>query len=209
MFPAQIKTIKSFKTLSLKEKGSEFLACVYPIDSEESALKCLNEIKKKYYNATHHCYAYKIKSGEEKYSDDGEPSGTAGIRILNAIEHFDLIDVLVVVVRYFGGIKLGVGPLGKAYYNASIDVLNISQIVVLNLYQNLQIEVAFNFISHVHRVLSHHSAIIAKSEYSHNVKFNCWIKPQVYEQINFELSNLTNRQILIKLLNEIKYFKKV
>ncbi len=205
MLPEQIKTIKNFQTLSLKEKGSEFLATVYPIDSEESALDRLNEIKKKYYDATHHCYAYKLKNGETKYSDDGEPNGTAGIRILNAIEHFDLHDVLMIVVRYFGGTKLGVGPLGKAYYNASIDVLNVSEIVLQTLYHKLLIEVDFNFISHVHRVINHYSAIVADSEYSNNAKFICWIKSKDQEKIDTELINLTNGQILIKLLPDLKY----
>lgn len=206
MLPDQIKTVKNFQTSSLKEKGSEFLATVYPIDSEESALDRLNEIKKKYCNATHHCYAYKFKNGEIKYSDDGEPNGTAGIRILNAIEHFDLNDVLVIVVRYFGGTKLGVGPLGKAYYNASIDVLNVSEIVLQTLYQKLLIEVDFNFISHVHRVINHYSAIVADSEYSNNAKFICWIKSKDQEKIDTELTNLTNGQVLIKLLPDLKYF---
>ncbi|HRN24978.1 MAG: YigZ family protein [Ignavibacteriaceae bacterium] len=206
MLPDQIKTVKNFQTSSLKEKGSEFLATVYPIDSDESALDRLNEIKKKYYDATHHCYAYKLKNGETKYSDDGEPNGTAGIRILNAIEHFDLNDVLVIVVRYFGGTKLGVGPLGKAYYNASIDVLNVSEIVLQTLYQKLWIEVDFSFISHVHRVINHYSAIVADSEYSNNAKFICWIKSKDQEKIDTELTNLTNGQVLIKLLPDLKYF---
>lgn len=140
MLPEQIKTIKNFNQNSFKEKGSEFIAIVNSVDNEETALNQLTEIRKKYFDATHHCYAYKLKSGEEKYSDDGEPKGTAGIRILNAIEHFDLRDVLVIVVRYFGGTKLGVGPLGKAYYNSSIDVLNTSEIITLTLYQSLLIE---------------------------------------------------------------------
>lgn len=206
MLPEQIKTIKNFNQNSFKEKGSEFIAIVYSVDNEETALNQLTEIRKKYFDATHHCYAYKLKSGEEKYSDDGEPKGTAGIRILNAIEHFDLRDVLVIVVRYFGGTKLGVGPLGKAYYNSSIDVLNTSEIITLTLYQSLLIETDFNFISHVHRVITHHSAIIADSEYSSIAKFNCFIKPNDFDKINIELTNLTNGQILIKAKPDYKYF---
>ena len=118
MLPEQIKTIKNFLEFSFKEKASEFIAIVYPVDNEESALNRLNEIRKKYFDASHHCYAYKLKSGEEKYSDDGEPKGTAGLRILNAIEHFDLSDVLAIVVRYFGGTKLGTGGLVRAYSEA-------------------------------------------------------------------------------------------
>ena len=206
MLPEQIKTIKDSNQVSIKEKGSEFIAIVYPVDNEETALNQLNEIRKKYFDASHHCYAYKLKSGEEKYSDDGEPKGTAGIRILNAIQHFDLSDVLLIVVRYFGGTKLGVGPLGKAYYNASVDVLNATEIITMTLYQNILIEVDFNFVSHVHRIINHYSAIIADSEYSNIAKFYCFVKPNDFELINIELSNLTNGQILIKLLPNQKYF---
>jgi uncharacterized YigZ family protein len=206
MLPEHIKTIKDSSQISIKEKGSEFIAIVYPVDSEENAVNQLSEIRKKYFDATHHCYAYKLKSGEEKYSDDGEPKGTAGIRILSAIEHFDLCDVLAIVVRYFGGTKLGVGPLGKAYYNASIDVLEHSEILAKTLHYLIQIETDFNFINHVHRIINHYSAIIADSEYSNIAKFNCYIKPNDFQKINIELTNLTNGQILIKSLADYKYF---
>jgi len=206
MLPEQIRTIKNFQELSCKEKASEFIAIVYPVDNEETALNHLNDLRKKYYDASHHCYAYKLKSGNKKYSDDGEPKGTAGVRIFNAIEHLGLNDVMLVVVRYFGGTKLGVGPLGKAYYNASIDVLEASEIVTKELYQNLLIEVDFNFINHVHRIIDHYSAIIADSKYSITAKFICYVKPNDFEKISIELTNLTNGQILIKTIPDYKYF---
>jgi len=206
MLPEQIRTIKNFQELSFKEKASEFIAIVYPVDNEEAALNYLNDLRKKYYDASHHCYAFKLKSGKEKYSDDGEPKGTAGIRIFNAIEHLGLNDVMLVVVRYFGGTKLGVGPLGKAYYNASIDVLEVSEIVTKELYQSLLIEVDFNFINHVHRIIDYYFAIIADSKYSITAKFNCYIKPNDFEKISIELTNLTNGQILIKTIPDYKYF---
>ena len=204
MLPEQLKTIKDFHQISIKERGSEFIAIVYPVDNADTAINLLNEIRKKYFEASHHCFAYKLKNGE-KYSDDGEPKGTAGIRILNAIQHFDLSDLMLVVVRYFGGTKLGVGPLGKAYYKASIDVLNNSEILTKTLFQNILIEVDFHFVNHVHRVINHYSAIIADSEYSNIAKFNCFIKPNDFEKLNIELTNLTNGQILIKLLPNQKY----
>jgi len=206
MLPEQLKTIKDLHQISIKERGSEFIAIVNPVDNAETAINQLNEIRKKYFDASHHCFALKLKNGEEKYSDDGEPKGTAGIRILNAIQHFDLSDLMLVVVRYFGGTKLGVGPLGKAYYNASIDVLTNSEILTKTLFQNILIEVDFHFVNHVHRVINHYSAIIADSEYSNIAKFNCFIKPNDFEKLNIELTNLTNGQILIKLLPNQKYF---
>jgi len=206
MLLEQIKTIKDFRDFSFKEKSSEFIAIVYPVDNEETALNQLNEIRKKYFDASHHCYAYKFKSGEEKYSDDGEPKGTAGIRILNAIQHFDLSDVLLVVVRYFGGTKLGVGPLGKAYYNASIEVLEKAEIQSKNLFQKIEIEVDFVFISQIHRIINQFSAIISDSQFTNKANFKCFVKPNDFEKINIELTNLTNGQILITQKPDFKYF---
>lgn len=206
MLPEQIRTIKDFNQFSVKEKGSEFIAIVHPVDNEETAVNHLNEIRKKYFNATHHCYAYKIKSGELKYSDDGEPNGTAGIRILKAIEHFDLSDILLVVVRYFGGTKLGVGPLGKAYYNASIDVLSKSKIVTQTLFQLVEIKTEFNFISQIHRTLNNYSAIISDSKFTDKAKFKCLIKPNDLAKINIELTNLTNGKVLIVTRPDYTYF---
>ena len=206
MLPEQIKTIKNFRQTSIKEKASEFIAIVYPVDNEATTVNHLNEIRKKFYDASHHCYAYKIKTGELKYSDDGEPNGTAGLRILNAIEHFDLTNVLLIVVRYFGGTKLGVGPLGKAYYNASIEVLEKSEILTKTLFQLIEIEVDFNFISQVHRIINQFSAIISDSQFTTKANFKCFVKPNDFEQINIELTNLTNGQILISQKPDFYHF---
>ena len=112
-----IRTIEGITEASIKEKGSVFTGKAYFMSNSQDCIAKLNEIKKEFYDATHHCYCYKLNTGEIKYSDNGEPSGTAGIRILNAIEHFILTDMLVVVIRYFGGTKLGVGPLVKLITN--------------------------------------------------------------------------------------------
>lgn len=205
MLPKQIRTIKDFHQVSYKEKGSEFLAIVYPVDYEETALNHLAEIRKKYFDATHHCYSYKIKSGEFKYSDDGEPNGTAGIRIQNAIDHFGLTDLIVIVVRYFGGTKLGVGPLGKAYYTAAMEVLQQSVIVTKTLYQNIEVEVDFDFISQVHRIMNQFSAVIINSQFTSNVHFNCLIIPDSFDLISIELTNLTNGKVLIEQKPEFEY----
>lgn len=201
----QIKTIKDFNEFTLKEKGSEFIAKVFPIESEQAALEGLNNIRKKLYDASHHCFAYRLNYEISKYSDDGEPSGTAGIRIMNAIDHFDLTDILVVVVRYFGGTKLGVGPLGKAYYNASIGVLSHSKIVTMDLYQLLEITSNFSKINHIHRLINKYSAIINSTDFSDKAVFNCLIKSSEIDKITADLTNFSNGQIIINIKNEFKY----
>lgn len=205
MLKEQIKTVKNSSEFILKEKGSEFIAKVHPIKNEQSALIELQNIRKKYFDATHHCFAYRINNGLSKFSDDGEPKGTAGIRILNAIDHFNLDDVLVVVVRYFGGTKLGVGPLGKAYYNAAIGVINIKNIIELTLYQEIKITTDFSQINHIHRLTNQYSAPIIKSDFSNKAVFYCLIKPSFIDKITNELTNLTNGQIMLEIKNEYSY----
>ncbi len=104
-----------------KEKGSKFLAFAYPVETEEAVKELLDQLKKKYADATHHCYAYMLGAKGEKWraNDDGEPSHSAGTPILNQIKSKGLSDVLIVVVRYYGGTKLGVSGLINAYKTAA------------------------------------------------------------------------------------------
>jgi uncharacterized YigZ family protein len=205
MIKEQIKTVVDFNENILKEKGSQFIAKVFPVENEQSALNELDNIRKKYFDATHHCFAFRINEEIAKYSDDGEPKGTAGIRILNAIDHFDLSAVMVVVVRYFGGTKLGVGPLGKAYYNASVDVLSKCQIVELSLFQFVEIQSNFSFLNSIYHILGQFSSTIVNSEFSESAILNCLVKPSIIDKITYELTNLSSGQIKIFPKNEFKY----
>ena len=163
-----INTVKSFNETRFKEKGSEFIGQVYPIIQDSDSEEILHKIRKEHYNANHHCYAHKIYQKEAKYSDDGEPSGTAGIRILNAITHFDLENVLVVVIRYFGGIKLGVGPLGKAYYYSAYSTLESASIIKLTEFNRIKLNFDYDFISNVHHILAVNSCKITDNTFENN-----------------------------------------
>jgi len=113
----QYKTISKEATVEMEEKKSRFIANVKPVSSEEEALEFINNIRAKYWDATHNVYAYYI-SGEniiQRFSDDGEPSGTAGMPVLEVIKRMELKDLVVVVTRYFGGILLGASGLVRAY----------------------------------------------------------------------------------------------
>lgn len=201
----QIKTIKEFKEQSFKEKGSEFIARVLYTDNKPAAGNYLDKAKKQYFDASHHCFAYRFSNGVFKYSDDREPKGTAGIRILNAIEHFDLFNVLIIVVRYFGGTKLGVGPLGKAYYNSAFNVINSSSILSINLFQQVLIKTDFSYINQIHRVINSFNATIVKSEFINNATFDCLIKPGDVEKVSSELINLSNGKISIHPSSKFSY----
>jgi uncharacterized YigZ family protein len=203
--PHFINTIDERIEITFTEKKSNFIAQVYSVQNEADVKSYLSEIKKKYYNASHHCYAYKFADGTFHYSDAGEPSGTAGIRILNAMDHFGLRNQMVVVSRYFGGTKLGVGQLGKTYYNAAYQVLDKSTVNEKHLFQKVNISVGFDQISNVHRILSGQQSIIRNTEYSEHVKFSCFIKPDELNEILRKLTEVSQNQFIFEKLEEFVY----
>ena len=116
---------------SFTEKRSEFLGHVRPVESEEEARAFVAEMKKKYYDARHNCWCYIIKEGAERYSDDGEPQGTAGIPMLEVFRREGVCNVVCVVTRYFGGILLGAGGLLRPYTNSAKDALDAAGIAAV------------------------------------------------------------------------------
>jgi uncharacterized YigZ family protein len=199
------KTIGSFCETNLKEKSSVFNAHAYPIENEEDAIQILEKTKKKYYDATHHCYAYKLTGEKIKYSDAGEPSGTAGIRILNAINHFNLQNVLVIVIRYFGGTKLGAGPLGKAYYNSAVHTLEVSRIIEKKAYKRIVIEADLNQMNNIYHSADEFNAKIIKSDYSNNVMFECLVSSENAEQFVSNIIELSKGEAKI-VIDESIFF---
>lgn len=139
------KTIAAPSRGLYKEKGSKFLAFAYPVDSQEEIKVHLQELKKEFFDARHHCYAYRLgPQGEDwRANDNGEPSSTAGKPIYGQLLSFDVSDVLLVVIRYFGGIKLGVGGLINAYRTAAQDALSQADIVEKQVKQ--RITLCFNY----------------------------------------------------------------
>lgn len=138
-----------------KEKGSKFIATAFTVTSEEEVKQALAEVKKKYYDARHHCYAYMIGPDKSCFrsSDDGEPSGTAGKPILNQILSKDVTNVCVIVVRYFGGIKLGVSGLINAYKTAARDALDNAVVIEKTVDEVYSLEFAYPLMNDVMRVM--------------------------------------------------------
>lgn len=130
-----MKSIINKEKYEITIKNSKFIGIIIPIEGKNDIKKYLTEIKDEYKNATHYCYAFKTIS-DKGFSDDGEPNKTAGLPILNIIESEDLINILIIVIRYFGGIKLGLGGLIRAYSNTSKEVINKStKIDLINGYE--------------------------------------------------------------------------
>jgi len=139
------KTVLTFAETELEIRKSRFINMVYHVENEEAAEAILAEIRKKHYKSTHVCWAYVLNTQpkRQKASDDGEPSGTAGKPILDVLNHRDLKDVLIVVVRYFGGIKLGTGGLIRAYGGGASDVLNHCRIIKKQFSDQLEIVIHY------------------------------------------------------------------
>ena len=190
-----MKTVKENIENEIIINKSRFITLLIKINNLDEIEKNLKEIKKKYKDATHYCYAY-IIGNKEKCSDNGEPSGTAGMPILNVLKQNDLTNILCVVIRYFGGIKLGAGGLIRAYSTSASEALNKTNIV--NLIKGYKIVIEFNYdnIKQINYLLKD---IQIKKEYSNTITYTFNIKENSLNKIENELSKISK----IKLKKEI------
>lgn len=147
------------------EKKSRFLGLIVPVTSEAEARAQLDAVKKREYDARHNCWAYILHSGQKRYSDDGEPQGTAGQPILNVLEREGVQDVLCVVTRYFGGILLGAGGLCRAYTKAAKDALDDAGISELRPWSVLQLDCPYALFERVKLELEKRGGMVTSSEY--------------------------------------------
>jgi uncharacterized YigZ family protein len=157
-----------------KEKGSKFLSFLYPVTSVDEVKEILTQLKKKYYDATHHCYAYIIGADKEQFrmNDDGEPSSTAGKPIYGQLQSNNLTNVLLVVVRYFGGTKLGVSGLIKAYKESSAECIAQAEIIEKQVKNKYRIYFAYEDMNLVMNILKQNNA-----EQKHQIfDLNCQIE---------------------------------
>lgn len=170
------------------EKKSRFIGTMFYVDSEEKAQTILKEIKKKYYDARHNCFAYRVMTENgvvERFSDDGEPSGTAGGPMLNILSKNNLCNVLVVVTRYFGGILLGTGGLVRAYSDATTKVVNSATIANETMGMEVEVEIEYNEFEMLKYHCKKNDINIVNVVYENNIK--CYI-----EVTEVELENLLN-----------------
>ena len=154
----------------IEEKKSRFIAHVYPVQSEEQAVSYINEVKKKYWDARHNCYAYVLgeDAGFQRFSDDGEPQGTAGKPILDIIMKSGIYNCLIIVTRYFGGTLLGTGGLIRAYQAASKEGLEHSTVLSVSDGVLAQIDADYNSIGKIQYICSETDIDILKTEYTGN-----------------------------------------
>lgn len=149
------KTVAAISEGIYKEKGSKFLAFVHPVSDEETIKTIVESYKKKYFDARHHCYAWQLGLGGQHFrtNDDGEPSGTAGKPIHGQLRSFSLTNVLIVVVRYFGGVKLGTSGLINAYKLAALDGIEKATIVEKTVDAYYRVEFGYGVMNDVMKVV--------------------------------------------------------
>jgi len=170
-----------------KDKGSKFIALAYPVNHKDEVKQLIQSVKKEYYSARHHCFAYVIGNNDLHFRayDDGEPRHTAGDPILNQIKSFQLIDVLVIVVRYFGGTKLGKSGLINAYKTASKEALSKATIIEKVPKSEISIDFSYEGINDVMHVLQQYDFKISDQQYEENCRITGLISlEEVQELIN-------------------------
>lgn len=197
-----MKTIKEIYTSTTIIQKSEFICNVFPVNNVDEANQILANIRKKHYDATHNCYAYIIGNGAEyaKYSDDGEPSQTAGVVIYDVLKKNELTNVLAIVTRYFGGIKLGAGGLVRAYSSSTANTLIDIKTYELTSCIRIEIRFPYTYMNLVSKALINCQQISKSFDSMVNLVYE-FPKKDFYE-INKNLISITKNEIEIKILSE-------
>lgn len=186
-------TIKSpVENILLKEKGSKFIGYAFSVENEKDVKAALAKVKEEHPKATHHCYAFRLGITGENYraNDDGEPSGSAGLPIYNQLLANNLIQIIVIVVRYYGGTKLGVSGLVKAYKESAKLTLESSEIITKELQSDLEIQFDFNQQNVIFTLLNKFGAKIIDFKTEENCIISAKLKTSEKENISDQLSEM-------------------
>lgn len=187
-----IQTIKERVRSEIKVRGSRFIATAIPVTSKEEAMAEVEQIRKEFWDASHNCFAYQLAPNgvEYRFSDDGEPSGTAGKPILFAIQQRELFDVLVVVTRYFGGTKLGAGGLARAYAEITNDALNHAEPVINWPVTPIRVFTPYDDMSDVRRLIEAQTEQF-EEEFRDVVIYTAEIRDDRLEEFSKELTHIS------------------
>ncbi|WP_302793775.1 YigZ family protein [Eubacterium ventriosum] len=193
------------------EKKSRFIATVLPIDTEEEALQYIEKIKKKYWDARHNCFAFVIGSNNEiqRFSDDGEPQGTAGKPILETLLNENLHNTLIVVTRYFGGTLLGTGGLVRAYGQSSKEGIRNSVIQKVCEGISFKLTVDYNSIGKIKYIMGQMGITDAREEYGQNVVLSILMKKDEYNEFNTKVTDATGGKAVFEDEEDREYKEEV
>ncbi len=184
-------TLEKESTGIFRDKGSRFLAFAFPVSSEEEIKIKLEQLRKEYHDARHHCYAWRL--GQDKIlfraNDDGEPGNSAGKPILGQIQSFDLTNILIVVVRYFGGTLLGVGGLIQAYKTAAMEAVKNGEIIKASVYRYYRISFDYSSMNQVMKIIKDHDLLQSDQNFEQNCSLKLAVRKSQSETIIEKLSN--------------------
>jgi uncharacterized YigZ family protein len=191
--------MEEYKTIEIEnsdffiEKKSKFIGYVKPVKTQEEAVEFINTIKSKHWDATHNVYAYVLRENNiQRYSDDGEPSGTAGVPVLDVMIKEGIVDACVVATRYFGGTLLGAGGLVRAYSHTSKIALESGHIITMAECSVMQINVDYNFYDRINVLLSEFNANIINTDFADNVNIIFSVKQNLQTLLQKRLTDLSN-----------------
>lgn len=195
LLPVMLDTYLTLKSESqglYKEKGSKFLAFAYPVDHEQEIKEILDSLKKQYHDARHHCYAYILgKDGQDfRANDDGEPTHSAGDPILGQIRSNDLTNTLIVVVRYFGGVKLGVGGLITAYKTAAADAIAANEIITAVVTEQVTFEFDYLDMNEVMRLIKALDLKILEQHFDNRCSMTLEVRQATHNNLMDQLSHI-------------------
>ncbi len=197
----ELFTLKKYARIEQKIKKSKFIASAFPVATEDEAKTRIMEIKREFHDARHSPYAYIVDNGKrEKYSDEGEPSQSSGPPILNHLKGNNIVNAIIIVTRYFGGIKLGIGGLVRAYGSSAKLVIESAGIIPFVLYANVRIVYNYNHTSYVMHIIDKFDAEIMKNEYSNVGIITVKIKEDKLSSFVNEMKNPTMPDIEVLIL---------
>ena len=199
------KTIKEDVSAEIVEKKSKFIANIFYIKSVEEAEEKIKNINKKYFDARHNCYAYSVFTEDgivNRFSDNGEPSGTAGSPMLNIINSKELTNILVIVTRYYGGILLGTGGLVRAYSEATQKALENASEISMDIGFNAKIVTIYSDLEKLKYYLKQKDIEITKINYLENIEVYIDITKKLYENLIIDKENLNFKIIDIQKIEE-------
>lgn len=199
--------MREYKTVELEssdyfvEKKSKFIGYAKPVSTQDEAVEFISTIKSKHWDATHNVYAYVLRENNtQRYSDDGEPSGTAGVPVLDVILKENVTDVCVVATRYFGGTLLGAGGLVRAYSHTSKIALDAAHIITMANCQIYSVIVDYSFYDRLNVLLSEFGANVIKSDFSTSVSVEFSIKEDISELLKDKLTDISNGKYSLNYL---------
>ena len=183
------------------EKKSRFIGSIFIVETEEEARARIEEVKKKHYDARHNCWAFRLRTGSvERYSDDGEPQGTAGQPILNVFQREEVTNVLCVVTRYFGGILLGAGGLTRAYAKSAKDALDTSGVSVVRPWTVVEVDCPYSLFERVKLELLPLNGVEGDHDFGTEITFRALLPQGTEEAFNQRLGELSAGSMTLQTL---------